>query len=71
LRRSANIILVLIGSLAALQWFNGYDRRYSTTQPSSGSSYYRGYGHSYGGGYGWSSHTSRGGFGSTGHAAGS
>lgn len=84
LRSSKALPLVLIGTVTAMAGYEAiapheldWDDGYATTQPtgyhSSGSygyHHYGGYSHGY---YGSSSHsgTSRGGFGSSGHAAGS
>lgn len=82
LRASKTLSLVLIGSTTALLGYQAvapnydeWDDGYATTQPNGyyGSSGYHHYWSSSHGYYGSSSHsgTSRGGFGSSGHAAGS
>lgn len=81
IRSTRSITLVLISTgLAALGfglWEHGADPPYSTTQPSGssgGGGYHSSwYGRAFGGSHGssFSSGTSRGGFGSTGHAVSS
>lgn len=75
MRRSTKVALVFINSAAVLTAFSACDnqnQRQSSTRPSSYSSYHSSHWYGSGSSYGRtgsSSSVSRGGFGSTGHAA--